>query len=75
MFRGAAAAKARGRTRSNRDAITECADLDLWLHPTLTADKEKAGNNSDDSDSGQDFTEDDDEGEVRENHVSFYVFF
>eukprot|EP00093_Oithona_nana_P007838 07838.XXX_67826_65125_1 [CDS] Oithona nana genome sequencing. len=70
VFRGAAAAKARGsgRTRSNRDAITECADLDLWLHPTLTADKEKEGNNSDDSDSGQDFTEDDDEDEVGEIH-------
>ena len=76
LFRGAAAAKARGsRRRSNRDAITESADLDLWLRPTLTAaDKEKEGNNSDDSDSGQDFTEDD-EDEVGENHVRFFDFF
>ena len=63
LCRGLAAAKAHhGSSRSNADTITESADMDLWLQPTLTENKgerERHGNNSD-----EEYTDSADEDEV-----------
>ena len=70
LCRGLAAAKAHhGSSRSNADTITESADMDLWLQPTLTENKgerERHGNNSDeeytDSNAEDEASSDENEG-------------